>query len=491
MSCVLGRRKVASAFVFFAMCTAIRAQGLGAIVGTVSDPSGGVIPTATVKITDDRTSFTRDTTTNSQGYYVFPALRPSVYTITVSAAGFATSVRKSVLLQADESNTVNIKLALQEANQIVTVDAPPPQVNTTTSTLSEVVDQQRIVGLPLNGRNAANLTLLTAGTVLAPGSDADQGSSKTFPVAVTVSANGSRQNQTSFRLDGANNNDIYTNVNQPFPFPDALQEFSVQTSNYSARYGGNAGGVVNIITKSGSNQFHGDLFEFNRNAVFNARNFFGKDRDQLKRNQFGGTVGGPIKIPHLYNGENKTFFFFGYQGTRIRNISQGKNAFVPTPANLNGDFSAMLDPANPANPLGKKIVVNDPLTGKPFDGNIIPVSRFDPASLALMKYLPAAGRQRTRLLWPACRTGLQRSDRTSRPYNLRPRPHLRQVFLRSFLQHAVSRPFQLPEQQQLHDHQFAQRDAERDAHFQPDDSQRVSAQLCARSFTARPRRRQH
>ncbi len=308
----------------------------------------------------------------------------------VEAAGFGSFLRKDIILQADQSATVNVTLPIQQSTQTVTIEGAPPQVNTTTATLSEVVDQRRIVELPLNGRNAASLALITARTVLGPGSDADQGSSKTFPVAVTISANGSRQNQTSFRLDGANNNDIYTNVNQPFPFPDALQEFSVQTSNYSARYGGNAGGVVNILTKSGANEPHGDLFEFNRNAVFNARPFFASKRDQLKRNQFGGTLGGPVVIPRLYNGKNKTFFFMGYQGTRIRNLSNSSNAYVPTQAELNGDFSALLSASNPDNSQGKVTIINDPVTGKPFPGNIIPVDRFDPAAIALTKHLPSA-----------------------------------------------------------------------------------------------------
>src|SRR5204862_2298563 len=135
---------------------------------------------------------------------------------------------------------------------------------------------------------------------------ADQGAGKTFPGAVAYSVNGSRQNETSYMLDGANNMDSYSNVNAPFPFPDALQEFSVQTSNYSAEYGQNAGGVVNVITKSGNNEIHGDAFGFLRNAVFNARNFFAANRDQVKRGQMGGTLGGPVAIPKLYNGRDRT-----------------------------------------------------------------------------------------------------------------------------------------------------------------------------------------
>ena len=160
-------------------------------------------------------------------------------------------------------------------------------------------------------------------------------------------------------LDGANNQDSFSNVNAPFPFPDALQEFSVQTSNYSAEFGQNAGGVVNVVTKSGTNDWHGGAFDFVRNEKFNARNFFAPKRDGLKRNQFGATIGGPVALP-FYNGRDKTFFFFGYQGTRNHSLQEGLSAFVPTPANLTGDFSAALEANNPANPLGRAISIIDP-----------------------------------------------------------------------------------------------------------------------------------
>ena len=133
--------------------------------------------------------------------------------------------------------------------------------------------------------------------------------------------------------------DGFFSTNLPFPLPDALQEFSVQTSNYEAQYGNNSGGVVNIVTKSGTNSVHGDVFEFDRNAVFNARNFFAAKRDQLKRNQFGFVLGGPVVIPKVYDGRDRTFWFFGYQGTLIRNIGGTSSALLPTPAELNGDFS--------------------------------------------------------------------------------------------------------------------------------------------------------
>ncbi len=363
-------------------------QGSATIVGTVTDPSGGVVPAAQVTVTETGTSYARSTTTNAEGYYVIPSLRAAAYTVTVTAAGFKGYTQSGVTLLANQSLTVNAKLELGATAESINVEAPPVQVDTTTATIRQIVDQARMVELPLNGRNAAQLTLLVAGALGTPAGGADQGQTKTFPGAVTVSSNGSRGNQISYLLDGGNNNDQFTNVNLPFPFPDALQEFSVQTSNFSAEFGQNAGGVVNVVTKSGSNDLHGSVFEFLRNEVFNARNFFVAARDPLKRNQFGGTAGGPVRLPGLYDGKDRTFFFAGYQRTPVRNIRGGRRAFLPTAANLNGDFSAMLDARNPENPLGRAITVRDPATGQAFAGNLVPKGRFDPASLGVLPHLP-------------------------------------------------------------------------------------------------------
>ncbi len=378
-------RKLAFALILvLALSAWAHAQGLGTIVGTVTDPSGAVVPSAKVIVTQVGMGLTRSATADAQGYYVIPSLRPANYELAVEAAGFRRFTQAGITLLADQTATVNVTLQLGKTTESVTVEAAAAQVDTSTPTLKQVVDQARMVELPLNGRNAAQLTLLVSGAVNSPGGGADQGNTKTFPGAVTVSTNGSRQNQISYQMDGGNNVDEYTNVNQPFPFPDALQEFSVQTSNYSAEYGQNAGGVVNVVTKSGTNSLHGDAFGFVRNAVFNARNFFVAQRDQLKRSQFGGTLGGPIR-------KGKTFFFVGYQGTRLRNVEGGLNKFVPTPANLAGDFSALLDKNNPNNPVSKVVQIKNPDTGQPFSGNIIPTDRFDPAALGVMKFLPAAG----------------------------------------------------------------------------------------------------
>jgi hypothetical protein len=297
-------------------------QGLGSIVGTVTDPSGAAIASATVTATQVGTNFSRVAVSNPDGSFVLSSLSPANYTLSTEAKGFRME-KQTVTLLADQSLTVNVKMQLGVASQVVEVSSDTLQVDTSTSTLNQVLETQRISELPLNGRNAATLTLLVAGAVNSPNGGADQGATKTFPGAVTFSANGARQNSISYQLDGGNYVDEYTNVNQPFPFPDALQEFSVQTSNFSAEYGENAGGVVNVITKSGSNSFHGDAFEFVRNPTFNAQNYFATPAtpDRIKRNQFGGTLGGPII-------RNRLFFFGGYQRTAFRNVILGSSKMV-------------------------------------------------------------------------------------------------------------------------------------------------------------------
>ena len=364
------------------------AQGLISIQGTVYDPNGGAIANTKIVLTQPATGLTRMATSDAQGSYIIPAVPPASYNIDAQASGFRPSHLQGIIALADQNLTVNIQMQVGDATQAVTVEAGAALVDTVSGTQKQVINQTQMVELPLNGRNAAQLSFLVAGATPSIPGGALQGVSKVFPSQIVVSTNGTQQDQVSYFLDGGTYNDEMWSVNQPFPFPDALQEFSVQTSNYGAQFGNNAGGVVNIVTKSGSNQLHGDLFEFNRNAVFNARNFFSSTRDQLRRNQFGFTAGGPVLIPHLYNGKNKTFWFFGYQGTRIRNNSAAQSAFVPTPAELNGDFSVFSSAQNPNNPLQRAVQIIDPKSGQPFPVNQIPVSRFDPASLALEGYLP-------------------------------------------------------------------------------------------------------
>jgi hypothetical protein len=369
--------------------TSLSAQGFGSISGTITDSTGAVVPSVSVSATQTQTGTKTVVIANSSGAYVFPSLPPAEYTVEATYTGFQGYRQKGIVLLANQAATVNISLQLGATTELVTVAANAVQVDTTTGTLSQVIDRQNVNELPLNGRNAAALTTLVAGVIAAPSDGTDKGNTKTFPEAVPISANGSRSDQTNYLMNGGNNMDEYTMANGPFPFPDALQEFSVQTSNYSAEYGQSAGAVVNIVTKSGGNQYHGDAFEYLRNGLFNARNYFATSVDPLKRHQFGGTFGGPVKIPHFVNG-SRTFFFFGYQRTNYKTQGGGANAFVPTQANLRGDFSALLSATDPNNPQGKVIKVLDPLTGLQFPNNQIPTSRLDPAALAFSKDLPSS-----------------------------------------------------------------------------------------------------
>ena len=322
-----------------------RAQGNGSVSGTVTDTTGAVIPDAEVTATQAGTGLQLKTSTSGAGTYVFPTLAPSVYNLAVSHAGFQTYRENALQVRADDALTANVALKAGSTAETVTVNAETVQVDTTTGTLSEVIGTSQVSGLPLNGRNAAALTAEVAGVTVAPYAQADQGNTKTFPTAYTISANGTFVGQTNYMLDGGNNVDEYTNVNEPFPMPDSVQEFSVETSNYSAQYGQNAGAVVNIITKSGTNQYHGDLFEFVRNRDFNAANAFTynaalghKVVDTVNRNQFGGTVGGPLSIPHLFH-SGKSFGFFGYQRTINHQAAGSSGSILPTIAQAGANSS--------------------------------------------------------------------------------------------------------------------------------------------------------
>lgn len=349
------------------------AQGGGnvAISGTVTDPSGAILPGAQVKVVDKNTSVSRVVTTNGSGQFNVPSLPPGTYTVSVEAQGFKRYVQDVVLL-ADQIRDLDIRLQVGAATQQVTVEASSVAVNTVSQELSQVIESSRVTNLPLNGRNAADLTLLVPGavTAIANNSGALQGDTKQVPGAEAIAVNGARPDQIGYNLDGANNEDLMSNTNDPFPFPDALQEFSVQTNSFDAQYGNNAGAVVNVVTKSGTNNWHGDLFEFVRNGAFNARNYFADKVDPLKRNQFGGTVGGPIH-------KNTSFIFFGWQKTIIRSVNNATNAIVPTADNMNGNFSL-------TNPTTK---ITNPFTHVAYASNAS-IGPIDPVAVNMAKLLP-------------------------------------------------------------------------------------------------------
>lgn len=365
------------------------AQSGAELSGRITDQTQSVVPGAAITITRLDTATERRAVSNESGAYIVSSLLPGRYEVQIRKEGFQMAVRSGIELHVDDKVRLDFELRVGDVAEIVAVTSTAELVQTT-GTLNQVVEERRIVDLPLNGRNAAELTLLVPGATRAPTSGVDQGIGKTFPGVIAISTNGSRQNQISYNLDGGNHVDEYTVVSSPFPFPDALQEFSVQTSNYSAQYGQNSGGVVNVATKSGSNEWHGGAFGFLRNESLNARNYFASERDELKRVQFGGTASGPVQIPGVYDGHDRTFWFMGYQGTRLRNIQRGLNAFVPTNANRGGDFSALLNATDPGNSVGRVVKVLDPENGQQFPDNRIPLSRFDPASVKLLNYIPTA-----------------------------------------------------------------------------------------------------
>jgi hypothetical protein len=387
------------------------AQGFGTISGTVTDPTGAAISTATVTATQTDTGRKTVVTSSADGTFVFPTLLPSSYAVTATSRGFTRYERKGILLEADQALTLKVSLAVGEATQTVEVTGDAPQVDTTTGTLSQVIGEATVVDLPLNGRNAAGLITLVAGVVDATneGNGVNQGNGKTFPAAVVTSANGTLPNQSNYLLDGGNNVDEMTNVNGPFPFPDALKEFSVQTSNYNAEFGQSAGAVVNIVTKSGGSRFHGDLFEFLRNGYFNAKPYFATVADNLHRHQFGGTIGGPVIIPHLSAG-TRTQFFFGYQHTLVHQNSNSSTTTVPTLAEEGltpsggqlgyADYGNLCNIAtgNSFNANGTCVTtagvavptqqITNPFTNVIYPYNRIPSSAFDPASVAYEKAFP-------------------------------------------------------------------------------------------------------
>src|SRR6266849_259359 len=258
------------------------------ISGTVQDSSGSAIVGAVVRVTQTETGFTRSAETGIDGVYRLPDLPIGPYKLEATQQGFGAYVQTGIVLQV---NT---------AMQAVQIEANAGMVETQSNAVGTVFDNQRVVDLPLNGRQATALIKLAGAAQSAPPSNTV--GNKNYPTAVAYSIEGSPGNATNYLLDGGSNNDLFTNVSSPIPFPDAIQEFGTQMGSTPARYGFHSGAVVNMVTKAGANQIHGDLLEFLRNGDFNGRNANALARDSLKRNQFGGVIGGPVR-------KNKLFFF--------------------------------------------------------------------------------------------------------------------------------------------------------------------------------------
>jgi hypothetical protein len=369
-----------------------QATGMAQVSGSITDQTSAIVPNAQVKVTQIETGQVRTTVSSADGTYVLPNLPVGPYTLDVVAQGFQHYIRKGIVLSVGDEVQLNVALQVGDVTQQVEVSAEASLVQTQETSISDLVDQQRIVDLPLNGRAATQLILLSGGSAnvpaLASGAALSIVTTKTYASSVAISVAGQQPTGNDYLMNGGDNIDAFTNTNLPYPFPDALQEFSVQTTGLSAQYGLHPGAAVNAVTKSGTNQFHGDLFEFVRNGDFDGRNYFSSAQDTLRRNQFGGTAGGPVIIPHLYNGKDKLFGFFGYQNTIQRTAPPQTISFVPTQAMLSGDFSARESPACQSS--GKALTIINPNTHLAFAGDQVSPSLFSTQALALLKYIPVS-----------------------------------------------------------------------------------------------------
>lgn len=361
----------------------------GTLQGTVKDPAGGVVPDAKVTITNSDTGVSRALATDVTGRYLLPYLLPGSYRISVEKAGFQTLKQENVRLDVGQNRTVDLTLAVGAVTQEIRVDAAPPVVDVNSSTIGQVVDTKRIIDLPLLGRNVITLANLTPGVNPTGG-------------GATPGMGGGRNAMSEIQIDGATNiapeNNVGINSRIYDPQVDSVQEFSVQVNALQAEYGRFSGGVINVVTKSGTNALHGTVFEFLRNPSLNANGFInnreGRKRAGAKINQFGFTVGGPVSIPGLFDGRNKSFFFTDYQGTINRNTSNA-TATVPLPEWLAGDFS------NLRNSSGSTLIsIYDPITVRqdsnnpsqwirdPFPNNRIPSNRIDPVARNMAAFWP-------------------------------------------------------------------------------------------------------
>ncbi len=372
------------------------AQTGGQITGEVKDPSGAFIPNASVTVTNTATNAARSTTTNSDGIYSFPDLTPGVYQVKVMSPGFDIVVKANVELQVQQSERVDFDLIVGQSTQTIEVGANTALLATDNATVGTVIEQQRIIDLPLNGRSFFSLVALspnvTYGFTPAQQASSRLGGSRS---TLTIAMSGARATWSNYTLDGITNTDVDFNTYILQPSVDALQEFKVQSGIYPAEFGREAG-QVNVSTKSGTNEYHGTLFEFLRNNDLDARNYDFSSATRsatnpspastpYRQNQYGYTLSGPIRIPKLFNGKNRLFFMSNYEGFNSRTTTTSL-ATTLTPAMRNGDFSAI--PTALQDPLSRTGTFPN-IVSSPFPGNQIPANRFSAESQLLMsKFFP-------------------------------------------------------------------------------------------------------
>jgi len=373
----------------------------GRFLGTVTDQNGGVIAGAKIVLTNEATGIARTTETNESGNYTLLEVPVGVYTVQVDSAGFKQNLVKGVALEITEVKRVDVVMQIGQKTEQVVVTTEATVVDTSSTQLGAVVNERAVSNLPLSARDTYQLLQLQPGVQSQVGIDLFYGSDK----AGVVSVNGGRGRSNNYSVNGGDGNDLFANLPAVQPSPDAIAEFRVLTNTFDAEYGRNSGAVVNVVTKSGTNEFHGNLFEFFRNKVLNARGFLDSVKPDFKQNQYGGTFGGPIR-------KNRTFFFADYQGSRQIHGKSSPQVTLPTAQELGGDFSAGGDFTGAVNDVTVANILfnrcNANLTpagmtalaaavgGTPtpyaniFPGAIVPVQCFDPVSVDLLRFLPAA-----------------------------------------------------------------------------------------------------
>lgn len=367
------------------------------ITGRVTDPLQAPVPGAQIRVTNVDTGVSRETQTDETGSYAVPLLQPGNYRLTVNQSGFRPVSQSGLSLAVDQTARLDIELQLGSVSEEVEVVASAPLLAQDTSSLGQIVDNAKIQNIPLNGRSAFRLVQLTPGLLAAPGANGQFGD---IPVNTNqdtnFSINGGRNNSNEILIDGVPSTAGFFNSITTIPSIEATQEFKVQSNSLSAEWGRFSGGVVNVSTRSGTNALHGSIYEYFRNSVFDANEFFnnmaGREIPNFVMNQFGGAVGGPVSLGKLYSGRNRTFFFADYQGTRWSRGDVFRTS-VPTAAQRAGDFSQTFTQA------GQPVTIYDPLTTtrvgetnnytrSAFPNNRIPEARISPIATALLAYYP-------------------------------------------------------------------------------------------------------
>jgi len=377
-----------------------------AVLGTVTDATGAVLVGAKVTLLQVQTGIKRQDTTSGTGDYNFPLLDPGEYSVTVEAPGFKTETHSGVQLELNLKARIDFHMEVGAEAQRVEVTSQAALLSTDQATLGQVVNTRRVEELPLNGRNVGALAVLQPGVQYGGRmglTDINGGGGGGVPIpgdAISISANGQRDTDQHATLDGVAVTEARVNTVPFTPSPEAIEEFKVQAGTYSAEYGTHSGAQLAIALKSGTNAFHGDAFEFLRNDKLDAQDYFQNyfnppgstptPKNLLRQNQYGFLLTGPILIPKIYSGKNRTFFMFDFEARRLRQPNQVGESLVPTQAFEEGDLSALLNRHDASGNTLPSIQIIDPITGVPFAGNRIPESRISPIAKNLYQFFPAA-----------------------------------------------------------------------------------------------------